>query len=106
MTTNADGSQTSKEVPSCAENNHTVPCWQEIDKLMEYQSEGCTPPGTTPPATCKLPSTCQPVTNPLDGKQQLVTISIDRGTDATGMPNPAPAGTVAQVSCATVASSM
>ena len=37
---------------------------------------------------------------------ELVTVTIDRGTDSTGMPNPAPAGTVAQVSCATLASSM
>jgi hypothetical protein len=106
VTANPDGSTTTKEVPSCAENNHTVPCWQEIDKLMQYTQQGCTPPGTPPPATCKLPPTCQPVTNPLDGKQQLVTISIDRGLDATGVANPAPPGTTANVSCATIASSM
>src|SRR5439155_19288530 len=66
VTANPDGSITTKEIPSCAENNHTVTCWQVIDKLAQYNSQGCTPPGTTPPATCKLPPTCQPVTNPLD----------------------------------------
>jgi hypothetical protein len=37
--------------------------------------------------------------------QQLVTVSIDRGLDSSGKPNTAPAGTTANVSCATVASS-
>ena len=106
VTANPDGSTATTEVPSCAENGHVIPCWQEIDKLSQYQMQGCTPPGVTPPMTCKLPPTCQPVTNPLDGKQQLVTISIDRGTDGTGKPNPAPPGTTANVSCATIASSM
>jgi hypothetical protein len=100
-----DGSTSTKEIPSCAENGHVVPCWLVIDKLMQYQQQGCTP--TAPePATCKLPVTCQPVTNPVDGKQQLVTVSIDRGVDSSGKPNPAPAGTTANVSCATIASSM
>ncbi len=101
-----DGSTQTTELPSCAENGHVIPCWQEIDKLMQYQQQGCVPPGQTPPPTCKLPPSCQPVTNPVDGKQQLVTISIDRGTDSTGKPNAAPPGTTAQVSCATIASSM
>jgi hypothetical protein len=105
VTANPDGSQTTKEIPSCAENNHQVPCWQVIDKLQQYQQQGCTPPDVTPPMTCKLPPTCQPVTNPLDGSKQLVTVSIDRGTDATGKPNAAPAGTTANVACATIASS-
>jgi hypothetical protein len=105
VTANPDGSKSTKEVPSCAENGHVVPCWQVIDKLSQYNMQGCTP--TAPaPATCKLPITCQPVTNPLDGKQQLVTVSIDRGVDSSGKPNPAPAGTTANVSCATIASSM
>jgi hypothetical protein len=106
VTANPDGSTTTKEIASCAENNHVVPCWQVIDKLAEYTMEGCTPPGTTPPMTCKLPPTCQPVTNPLDNSKQLVTVSIDRGLDSTGKPNTAPAGTTANVSCATIASSM
>jgi hypothetical protein len=106
VTANPDGSTSTVEVPSCAENGHVVPCWQVIDKLSQYQQQGCTPVGTPPPMTCKLPPTCQPVTNPLDGKQQLVTVSIDRGTDSTGKPNPAPPGTTANVSCATIASSM
>jgi len=101
-----DGTTQTKEIPSCAENGHMVPCWQVIDKLAQYQMQGCTPPGVPQPTTCKLPPSCQPVTNPVDGKQQLVTVSIDRGTDSTGKPNPAPAGTTANVSCATIASSM
>jgi hypothetical protein len=105
VTANPDGSVSTKELPSCAENNHTVPCWQVVDKLQQYQQQGCTP--TAPaPATCKLPITCQPVTNPVDMKQQLVTVGIDRGLDSTGKPNPAPPGTTANVSCATIASSM
>jgi hypothetical protein len=100
-----DGSTQTKEIPSCAENGHMIPCWEVIDKLAEYNMEGCTP--TAPePATCKLPPSCQPVTNPVDGTKQLVTVSIDRGTDSTGKPNTAPAGTTANVSCATIASSM
>jgi hypothetical protein len=106
VTANPDGSTSTTEVPSCAENGHVVPCWQVVDKLGQYQMQGCTPPGTTPPMTCKLPPTCQPVTNPVDGKQQLVTVSIDRGLDSSGKPNPAPPGTTANVSCATIASSM
>ncbi|MGZ3439222.1 MAG: hypothetical protein ACXVDD_06890, partial [Polyangia bacterium] len=105
VTANPDGSVTTKELPSCAENNHMVPCWQVVDKLQQYQQQGCT--ATAPaPMSCKLPITCQPVVNPLDGKQQLVTVGIDRGVDSTGKPNPAPAGTTANVSCATIASSM
>ena len=106
VTANPDGSTTTKELPSCAENGHVVPCWQVIDKLAQYNMQGCTPPGVTPPMSCMLPPTCQPVTNPVDGTKQLVTVSIDRGLDSTGKPNPAPAGTVANVSCATIASSM
>ena len=124
--TNPDGSQSSQEVPSCAQNNHTVPCWQEVNKLTDYNNGQCYQ--SPLPASCKLPSTCQPVDSaqtilntppgqplpkcsgtgmPADPSTcELVTIAIDRGVDATGMPNPAPAGTVAQVSCATLASSM
>ena len=101
-----DGTTMTSELPSCAENGHVVPCWQVIDKLAQYNSQGCTPQARAQPPTCKLPPSCQPVTNPVDGKQQLVTVSIDRGVDGTGKPNPAPAGTTANVSCATVASSM
>jgi hypothetical protein len=106
VTANPDGSTTTKEIPSCAENGHVVPCWQVIDKLAQYNSQGCTPAGVPQPPTCKLPPSCQPVTNPVDMKQQLVTVSIDRGTDSSGKPNAAPAGTTANVSCATIASSM
>ncbi|MDB4968271.1 MAG: hypothetical protein JWN44_3960 [Myxococcales bacterium] len=105
VTSLSDGSKMTSSIASCAENGHKIPCWQVIDKLAQYKSQGCTPVGTTPPATCKLPPTCQPVTNPIDMTQQLVTVSIDRGLDTTGKPNTAPAGTVANVSCATVASS-
>jgi hypothetical protein len=122
VTTLTDGSTTSKEVPSCAENGHVVPCWQVIDKLTDYNSESCFQ--SPVPTSCKLPSTCQPVANAMHigdttpptcsgtGKAadpalcELATVSIDRGTDATGKPNDAPSGTVAQVSCATIASSM
>jgi hypothetical protein len=105
VTAQANGTTTTTEVPSCAENNHTVPCWLVVDKLAQYKAQGCTP--TAPePMTCMLPVTCQPVTNPLDGSQQLVTVSIDRGLDSTGKPNAAPPGTTANVSCATIASSM
>jgi len=105
VTALSDGTTQTKEIPSCAENGHVVPCWQVIDKLAQYKSQGCTPPGVTPPMTCMLPPSCQPVTNPVDMSQQLVTVSIDRGVDGTGKPNPAPAGTTANVSCATIASS-
>jgi hypothetical protein len=105
VTANPDGSTTTKEVPSCVENGGVVPCWKVIDKLAQYTSQGCTPTAPSP-ATCKLPITCQPVINPKDGSKQLVTVSIDRGVDSTGKPNAAPPGTTANVSCATIASSM
>jgi hypothetical protein len=116
-----DGSTSTKEVPSCAENNHQIPCWQVINKLTDYNSGACFQ--TPVPNTCKLPSTCQPVPNAAHIADNptptcagtgaaanpmtcdLVTVSIDRGTDSTGKPNDAPAGTTAQVSCATIASS-
>jgi hypothetical protein len=122
VTTLSDGSTSTKEVPSCAENNHVVPCWQVIDKLASYNSGSCFQSPT--PGSCKLPSTCQPVPNaahiadPVAPKCagtgaaadpntcELVTVSIDRGMDSTGKPNDAPPGTTAQVSCATIASSM
>jgi hypothetical protein len=122
VTTLPDGSQSSKEVPSCAENNHMIPCWQVVDRLTDYNTGACFQ--SPLPASCKLPSTCQPVPNAAhigdtpvptcsgQGKAsdpttcELATVSIDRGVDSTGKPNDAPAGTVAQVSCATIASSM
>ncbi|MCU1276465.1 MAG: hypothetical protein JWM53_11 [bacterium] len=102
VTANVDGSTTTREIPSCADNGHVVPCWQLLDKLPQYTAQGCTPPGTPPPTTCKLPASCQPVTNPLDGSMQLDIMSVDRGTDSTGKPNTAPPGTTAAVSCAQV----
>ncbi|MCU1280710.1 MAG: hypothetical protein JWM53_4256 [bacterium] len=99
VTANPDGSTTTMELASCAENGHVVPCWQEVDTLAQYQQQGCTPTAPSP-STCELPITCQPVTNPVDGKQQLVTISIDRGLDSSGKPNTAPPGTTANISCA------
>ena len=124
--TNPDGTQSSQEVPSCAENNGVVPCWKVVNKLTDYNSGQCYQ--SPLPASCKLPSSCQPIDTaetiqnnppnsplpqcagtgqPADAtKCELVTVSIDRGTDATGKPNDAPPGTVAQVSCATLASSM
>jgi hypothetical protein len=122
VTTNPDGSTTSKEVPSCAENGNTVPCWKEVDKLDDYNMGSCFQ--SPVPMSCKLPSTCQPVvkaahlTDPTLPKCagtgaaadkatcELVTVTVDRGVDSTNKPNPAPAGTTANVSCATIASSM
>ena len=122
VTANADGSQTSVEVPSCVENNNTVPCWQKQDRLADYNAGNCFQ--SPLPSTCKLPSTCQPVVQaahlgdtpvpnctpnggPVSAANcELASVSIDRGVDSTGKPNPAPPGTTAQVSCATIASSM
>ena len=122
VTANTDGSTTSVEVPSCAENNNTVPCWQKIDRLADYNAGNCFQ--SPLPSTCKLPSTCQPVVqaahlgdNPVPNctpnggpvsaaNCELASVSIDRGIDSTGKPNAAPPGTTAQVSCATIASSM
>ncbi len=122
VTLNPDGSSTTKEVPSCAENNNTVPCWQKTDRVSDYNMGDCFQ--SPVPMSCKLPSTCQPVVQAAhigDMPEpkcsgtgmaadptvcEIASVSINRGTDATGMPNPAPAGTTAQVSCATIASSM
>jgi hypothetical protein len=122
VTTKSDGSQVSTEVPSCAENNNQVPCWRKDDKLATYNSGSCFQ--SPLPMSCMLPSTCQPVVQaahlqdmPLPkcagtgaaadpATCELASVSIDRGVDSTGKPNPAPPGTVAQVACATIASSM
>jgi hypothetical protein len=100
VTANPNGTTTTVEIPSCAENGNTTPCWQLDDLLAQYQMQGCVPPPGPAPPSCKLPLDCQPVTNPVDGKQQLASVSINRGGQ---MP---PANTTARVSCATVASSM
>jgi hypothetical protein len=93
------GPDTILELPSCAENGHVTPCWQYNDLLAQYQSQGCVAPPTMPPTSCKLPQSCQPVTNPVDGKLQLASVSIDRGGQLP------PKNTTAHVSCATIASS-
>ena len=93
------GPDTVVEIASCAENGHVTPCWQYNDLLAQYQSQGCVAPPAMPPDSCMLPQTCQPVTNPVDGKLQLASVSIDRGGA------PAPANSTARVSCATIASS-
>ncbi|HEX9100801.1 MAG TPA: hypothetical protein VF997_01290, partial [Polyangia bacterium] len=99
VTANPNGTTSIVEIPSCAENGNMPPCWQLNDLLSQYQMQGCVgPPGPEPPS-CKLPLSCQPVTNPLDGKQQLASVSINRGG------NPPPANTTARVACATIASS-
>jgi hypothetical protein len=99
VTANPDGTIKIQEIPSCAENGNMTPCWQLNDLLTQYQMQGCVPPPGPPPSTCKLPLSCQPVTNPVDGKQQLASVSINRGG------NPPLANTTARVSCATIASS-
>jgi hypothetical protein len=76
------------------------PCWQLNDLLGQYQMQGCVPPPGPAPASCKLPLSCQPVTNPVDNKQQLASVSINRGGQ------PPPLNTTARVACATIASSM
>ena len=75
------------------------PCWQLDDLLAQYQMQGCVPPPAPKPATCMLPRSCQPVINPVDGKPQLASISINRGGSLP------PANTTASVFCATIASS-
>ena len=67
--------------------------------------EGCTPPGQTPPITCMLPPSCQPVVDPRDGQRQLYgSVIVDRGIDASGNPIAPPRGTVASITCATITS--
>jgi hypothetical protein len=100
VTANPDGSVTIKEIPSCAENGNMTPCWALNDLLGQYQMQGCVgPPGPEPPS-CKLPLSCQPVTNPVNNMKQLASVSINRGG------TPPPNNTTARVSCATIASSM
>jgi len=96
VTANPDGTTTTTELPSCAENGHVTPCWELVDRLPQYDSQGCTT--IPPPSTCKLPPSCQPVIDPLDGTRQLYTVDVDR----TGTPLPPP-GTTTQISCATIA---
>ena len=98
VTANTDGTSTTKEIPSCAQGA-SPPCWKLDDKLAQYQQQGCVPRGQVAPMSCKLPPSCQPVTNPVDNTMQLASIGIDRGG---AMP---PANTTAHVSCATIASS-
>ncbi|MCA1663352.1 MAG: hypothetical protein LC659_03630, partial [Myxococcales bacterium] len=93
------GPDTIVVIPSCAENGHVTPCWQYNDLLAQYQSQGCVAPPTKPPASCMLPQSCQPVTNPVDGKEQLASVSIDRGGQLP------PKNTSVSVFCATIASS-
>jgi len=89
VTANPDGTTTTREVPSCAENGHVTPCWQLVDHLADYDAEGC----ATSAPTCTLHPSCVPVTNPLDGTRQLYTVTVDRG-------GAIPPGTATQVSCA------
>jgi hypothetical protein len=100
VTTHPDGPATIVTVPSCAQNGNVPPCWQLNDLLAQYQMQGCVGPPGPEPATCKLPLICQPVTNPVDHKQQLASVSINRG----GMLPPD--NTTARVYCTTIASSM
>jgi hypothetical protein len=99
VTANPDGTTTIKEIPWCGSNGNAPTCWELVDKLQQYKDQMCVPAGQTPPATCMLPPTCQPVVNPVTNMQQLVTVSINRGS------NMVPPNTTARVSCATIASS-
>jgi hypothetical protein len=88
VTANPDGSTTTTAIPSCSFS--APPCWRSVDELADYDAEGCTPPSQT---TCTLPSTCQPVVNPVDGTRQLYRIIVERnGT-------PPPAGTTPDIIC-------
>ena len=100
VTTDPDGTVSTVEIASCAQNGDVPPCWQLNDLLGQYQMQGCVPPPGPAPASCKLPLSCQPVTNPVDNKQQLASVSINRGGQ------PPPLNTTARVACATIASSM
>ncbi|HWE31811.1 MAG TPA: hypothetical protein VHB97_27610, partial [Polyangia bacterium] len=104
VTANPDGSTSTAEIPSCAENGHVTPCWQLVDRLAQYDAQACTPPSMPPPPTCTLPQSCQPVTNPVDGTRELYTIVVARGTTAVGTPALPPADTATRRACATPAS--
>lgn len=97
VTSDSNGT-TIKEVPSCTENGGAKPCWKLNNLLPTYVSQGCTAAGVPRPPTCKLPASCQPVINPANKQLQLVNIIIDRSA-------PVPGGTIARVSCTTIASS-
>jgi hypothetical protein len=99
VTADPNGTTSIVEIASCAENNNTPPCWQLNNLLSQYQMQGCVPLPGPKPASCMLPLSCQPVTNPVDGTKQLASVSINRGG------NPPPPNTTAHVSCATIASS-
>ena len=99
VTANSDGTNTIKEIPSCAQNGNVTPCWALNDLLGQYKSQGCVPEPAPRPTSCRLPQSCQPVTNPLTNQQQLASVSINRG-GTSPLDN-----TTAHVSCATIASS-
>ncbi len=89
-----EGAPTIREIPSCAENGNVTPCWRLDDLLAQYQAQGC----ASQAQTCTLPDSCVPVTNPVDGKLQLDSVSIDRGGAAP------PADARARISCTTIVS--
>lgn len=78
--TTVNGVDMPKWIPNCGSNGGAVPCW----KLQQ------------------LPD-CPQVCNPQDCKFQQVGVTIDRGKNASGNPNPAPPNTTAKVSCNTIA---
>jgi hypothetical protein len=100
VTAHPDGPPTTIPIASCALDGNVPPCWQAVDLLPQYQSQGCVPPPGPAPKSCTLPIDCQPVVNPADGKSQLVSVTINRGGQLP------PPNTQAQVSCTTVVSSM
>ncbi|MGZ3439224.1 MAG: hypothetical protein ACXVDD_06900, partial [Polyangia bacterium] len=91
VTANPDGSTSVSELPSCAENGDVVPCWALVDRLAQYETQGC---ASASPA-CKLPPTCQPIIDPIDGRRELYAITVERLT-------PPPAHTITNISCATI----
>lgn len=88
LTALPDGTTSTTEIPSCAENGDTPPCWRLVDHLADYDAQNC----ATASPTCTLPASCVPVTNPLDGTRQLYTVTIDGAI---------PPATTTRVSCAT-----
>jgi hypothetical protein len=96
VTAYPDGSVSRREIPSCAENGNVTPCWALVDRLAQYDAQGCQPLPPSP-STCKLPPTCQPIIDPVDGRRELYTVTVERGANAAPPP-----GTTTNISCATI----
>src|SRR5206468_9244139 len=48
VTARPDGTTTVSELPSCAENARVIPCWELVDRLPQYDAQGCMPPNLPP----------------------------------------------------------